>query len=259
MPNIQQMAKVARTFFNKNSTTILTIAAIGSGITAVVLAFEGGSKAGEILKQYKEDLEITPEKELPAVRKETAKQVILAAAPAVVSTIIFVGCIAGLNGAHTARYEAVSAAYMIADRHLNEWREKTREIVGNKKTEEIKTAIYEDRAKEEPKYVVEGNGTYPILDSQTGTLIYSTIENVDRAINDLQRELNNGLDFVSINDIYYKLEARPVGLGKNLGWNMGEKIDIDRGYGCNKDGIPCMILDYEPHEKCNFWGDHYHH
>lgn len=269
VPNLQNLANVFTQFVRANSTTILTVTAVAGIVGTVAVTLHEAPKAKQILEDTKKD--IAEAQERGEGKKESiifcARRLVPVVTPIVLTAGLSIASVIGLNTVHTRRYAAMSAAYAIADRSLKEWKEHTAEIVGQKKMDDIKMAIADEKAKnikpddiQEVAEMTPGAPAWDPLDicydSNTGAQFYSSASRIREAFTDLQTELN-GCSWVSVNDLYHNLEVRKTKFGESLGWNSGEKIDYDMTYSQTVDGRPCIVLTYTPGPRTDAWGDKY--
>ena len=279
IPNITQLAETFVHFVKANSTTILTVTAVAGVVGTAIVTFKQAPKAQKVLNELKEDLKEEEDKEARrGIIFSGAKRIAWYTLPIVITAGFSIASIIGMNHIHSQRYAAVSAAYAIADRSLKEWKEKTEEVIGAKKTEDIKMAIADEKAKKIhetdedlklKKQIEENQLMYDpldiVIDSVTGTTFYSSSSRIREAFAKLQTELN-GCDYVSINDLYRYLEIRACKIGERLGWNnfdptfsSGNTTEIEYRITCSRTAAdrPCLVLDYDAEPRRDSWGDKY--
>lgn len=276
MPNIQELATTLVKFVNANAPTILTVTAVAGVVGTALVTFNEAPKAKEVIKDMKEDLDgVEEKKERNEIIFKAVKRVGLHLVPIVITAGLSIASIISLNKIHAQRYAAVSAAYAIADQSLKEWRKHTEEVVGPKKTEEIKMAIADEKAKQISEKDIseiqrENETAYDpvdlVIDTCTGVKFYSNMSKIRDAFTTLGTELS-GCDWMCINDLYSLLGLRKIKLGQDLGWNNVEmsyklgpgpiKIGYDTTYSSTENDRPCIMLSYNPETRLNSFGDRY--
>ena len=166
----------------------------------------------------------------------------------------------GAGTVHSKRNAALATAYNLSTTALAEYKQKVIETVGEKKEQTIRDKVAEERINKEPAnpstIIVSGNGNTRCFDTITKRRFISDIETIKRIVNELNRKMVNGEDYISLNEFYYELGLDEVSIGDELGWNVVRGlIEIDYSAQLDTDGVPCIVIDYTvaPKRGYNSW------
>ena len=137
-------------FINKNDTNLIIGMGIASGfIFGSALWYKTGQKVQNILNNKKEMLQ--RELTLKEKMKYTWKVFIFPT----INTVASAAAITYATKVNNKRLAALGAAYNLTEIAFQNYMDKTREIIGEKKEEEIKQAIAEESSKKEDKNIVQ--------------------------------------------------------------------------------------------------------
>lgn len=228
----------------KNEPAILIGLGTAGMLVSTYLAVKETPKALKLIEAKKEELEV---EELPA--KEVVKTTWKCYAPAVVTTVVSVGCILGGSDISGKRYAALATAYSISENARKEFKEKAVEVIGEKKVEKIKDEIAKDKLEKDPiktnEVVITDKGKHLVYDSISGRYFISDIESIRQIENKLNRDLIFEM-YVSLNDLYFELEIPPTQIGDELGWNVEDgEIRFEFSSQIAANGEPCLVLSYD--------------
>lgn len=254
-PNMTALFKSIQTSVSKHSPEILTGIGIAGMITTTVLAVKATPKALELIEDRKEELDMHPADDLPPV--EVVKAAWKPYVPAAVTGVASVMCLIGASTVNSRRSAALATAYNLTTTAFNEYKEKTLETVGEKKEQIIRNKVAEERINKEPAkqsaIIVTGKGNTRCFDTVTKQRFISDIETIKSIMNELNRRMVNGEDYISLNDLYYELGLDSTKIGDELGWNVSTGlIEIDFSAQLDTDGVPCIVLDYAVAPKRGF-------
>lgn len=218
---------------------------LGCLIAAPIAGFIFGAMAKEALDEKREE---KPDGTLePAEIIKTVAP--YAAAPAVLTTG---GAILALYGnkLNVEKGAAAMAAYTLTDTALREYREKTREVVGEKKEQQIRDEVDKEMVKKNPckEIIVAGDGDYLCYDGVIGRYFKSNINKLQHIENLIDRKLMDD-SFVSLNELQITMGLSEVQSGDNLGWHLEHGyIQMRFSYQGSDDGKPCMVVTYREPE-----------
>lgn len=257
-PDMTALFKDVKMAVSKHSPEILTGLGIAGMITTTVLAVKATPKALELIEDKKDELEIHPTEKLAPI--ETVKVTWKCYIPATVTGLASMACLIGASSVNAKRNAALMAAYNLSATALSEYKEKVLETVGEKKEQIIRNKIAEDQINKEPvnqsAIIVSGNGNTRCFDMITKRRFISDIESINRIINELNRRMVNGEDYISLNEFYSELGLDEVSIGDELGWNVTRGlIEANFSAQLDSDGVPCIVIDYvvEPRRGFNRW------
>lgn len=243
IPNVSKFVKDAKVFASKHSPEILTGIGIAGMVTTTILAVRETPKALMLIKDAEYE-----KKEGSLTTAEKFKACWRCYIPATVTGVASIACLIGASSANLRRNTALATAYKLSETALTEYREKVVETFGEKKEQLVRDKIDKDHLEKNPvsnnNVIITGNGDSLCYDSLFGRYFNSDIDKIKRAINELNREMINGM-YVSLNDFYDQLNLDPIEIGDDLGWNIDDGlIDIDFGSQIASDGRPCVTISY---------------
>lgn len=254
-PNVTDLFKSVKMVVSKHSPEILTGIGIAGMITTTILAVKATPKALTLVEDKKKELELYPTDKLTTI--ETVKAAWKCYIPAAVTGITSIVCLIGANSVNSRRNATLATACNLSATALTEYKEKVIETIGEKKERTIRDKVAEERVKNEPvnpsAIIVSGNGNTRCFDTITKRRFISDIEAIKKIVNELNRRMINGDDYVSLNDFYYELGLDGSSIGDELGWNVSDGlIELDFSAQLDKDGVPCIVIDYTVTPKRGF-------
>ena len=228
--------------FAKHSPAILT----GIGIAGMVAA--AVSAVRETPKALKKIDEREWQEGRPLTKKEVVQTTWKCYIPAVVTGTLSAACLIGANSVNAKRNAALATAYTLSEAALKDYKDKTVEIVGEKKEQEIREAVAEEQLKrakvEDREPIITGHGTTRCYDPLTDRYFESDIEFIRKAENNINRQMRDDIR-VSLNEFYDEIGLDDCDLGDRMGW------DIDKGYidlyftaRLDKKGRPCLVVGH---------------
>lgn len=246
-PNVAKLFKDVGATLSKHSPELLTGIGIAGMITTTVLAVKATPKALKLIEQKQQELYPDSTEKLTPI--ETVKTTWKCYLPAVITGAVSTACLIGASSVNARRNAALATAYNLSATALAEYKDKTVEMVGTKKEREIRDKIAEERIQKEPvnnsAIIVSGTGNTRCFDTITKRRFTSDIEQIKRIVNELNRRMVNGDDYISLNEFYYELGLDGCSVGEDLGWNVTRGlIELDFSAQLDTDGVPCIVLDY---------------
>ena len=248
--SIKAVTKGVEKFVKKNAPQILAGLGIACGLGAVGMTAKGTIKAVRIVDELKKE---NPE----PTKKEIVKAVYKEYLPAAGLTIAGIGCVVGSVHISARRIATLGLAYAMSDKSLKEYQEKAKEILGEKKEEELRGKIaqdYIDKNPPEERLIQNAEGGAVLcLDKLTGQYFYSDADTINRVINELNRLLNSDYH-VSFNDYFIELGLNPCGIGDEWGWNLedGDLIQPSFTTELTTDNRPVLVVDFIVGPRPNF-------
>lgn len=243
--------KLSNVIFNiqnsivKHAPEILTGMGIAGMLTTTVLAVKATPKALKLIELEKEDKQVDQ-----LTVGETVKATWKCYIPAAVTAGASTACLIGASSVQLRRNAALAAAYKLSETALSEYKEKVVETIGERKERNIQDKIDKKHIEENPvsksEVIITGKGTSLCYDHWSGRYFQSDINEIHRAINEINRQMLVGMGgFVSLNDLYDEFELSHTLLGETLGWRIDNGLIEPRlGSQIADDGTPCIVLDY---------------
>lgn len=239
--------KGTQKFVSDHAPAILTGIGIAGMVTTTVLAVKATPKAIDLLKEAEEE---KGEKLTPVETVKTAGKYYI---PAVVSGVGAAACFIGSHSVHAKRNAALATAYQISATALNEFKEKTFEVVDEETAKTIREKVAKERVEKNPPRerdvatpVITEPMVYLCYDSGGNQYFRSNEDAIVKAINRLNARMNNRELYVSLNDLYYELGIRGTDLGEMIGWNRYRDDLIEPIFDSvtAPNGEPCKVLSY---------------
>lgn len=254
--DISKTIKTAKLFANKHAPEILMWVGTSGLIATTVLAVSATPKALRLIEQEKDELEV--DKLTPV---ETVKATWKCYVPAATTCILSVACLASANKVTNKRTAALAAAYKISETALSEYKDKVVEVIGEKKEKVIRDAIDKDHIEKNPvskqHVIITEKGNTLFYDAHSGRYFHSDIEQIRRAINNLNKQMLQGDSYVSLNDFYDEVDSPDLShseMGDELGWSIDDGLlDVEFGSQITDDGRPCIVLNYNIYPKYNYY------
>lgn len=251
--DLPKVAKEIELFTGKHAPEILTGIGIAGMVTTVVLAVKETPKACRLLDERKDELKT---ENLPGV--EIVKTTWKCYIPAAVTGVASIACIIGANSVHNKRTAAIAAAYKISETALSEYKDKVVEVIGEKKEQAVRDAIDKDHIQNNPvskqQVIITTKGESLCYDAHSGRYFKSDIEQIRRAVNNLNHQMTAGDMYCSLNDFYDEIGLSHTDMGDELGWSIEDGLlDIDFGSQITDDGEPCIVLHYNISPKYNYY------
>ena len=245
--NVPSIIKTVERYVINNSPTILTAIGVTGTLTTAYLTGKGTFKAADILADdqvSREMLEIpAPERTL----QDKVKLVWMCYIPPAISVVTTVGCIVAANSISGSRLTALAAAYAISDRNFSEYKDKVKEVVGVKKSEDIRAGVAQDVVTANPptaQNVHRGHGGDTLcLDKWTGRYFTSDMQTIRATENDLAKGLYRGNDVITLGDFYEALGLPVPDCADAVGWNSDSAIDLNFD-SVISEGKPVLVMNF---------------
>lgn len=229
--------------FTKSKPGFIIGLGIGNMLMATLAGIRYAPDAREALELKKDEL---------GVDKLSIGDTIKTAGPYFVPSIIFSGvgvfCILKGNQMNLDRGAAALTAYAISESSLRDYREKTKELIGEKKEKDIREAVAKDLVdRNTPKpgtIIVTGNGDCLCFDNVTNQYFKSSKVKIESAINALNCDMLHGESEITLNEYCLKLGLDEVELGQELGWRWDENglISVSFTAVVTENGEPCLVI-----------------
>lgn len=251
-------------FTNRNTPTILTGLGILGLFETGVMAYKAGPKGKEIMDAKRKDLrDVSPGDKAAkhAVMGEIIKEMTPVVGPPIAMGVATGACILGANHVSSRRIAALSAAYTLTETALKDYKQKTLEMVGEKKAQNIREAIAKDKVvknppkKKDENLVIVGDGNCLCYDSYSGRYFQSNAQKIDAAINKITYEIQNCM-YMSLNEFWDEIGLSRLPMGDDFGWNIDDcingRVPITRTAILTPDDRPCLCIDYDIHLRQDF-------
>lgn len=246
-PNLSKIVDDIKLSLTKHSPEILMGLGITGMITTTVLAVKATPRALMLIEEKKKE-----ERKDKLTPVETFKVAWKCYVPATLTGVTSIACLIGSGSVHARRNAALATAYKISETALVEYKEKVIETIGEKKEKTIQDKIDKDKIDNNPvsqnSVIVTGKGTTLCYDALFGRYFDSDIEQIKRAINEINRRIMVDM-YVSLNEFYDELGIPHAEVGDDLGWNIDDiqgrnLLDVSFGSQITDDDRPCIVMRY---------------
>lgn len=268
-----QVIKTTKAFLSKNSPVIAMSIGAVAGISSVVMAVKNTPKAitqldlkayakyaGEI-KENEEDsqsyldwLNVSDRLSSPEAyfQKLTKKEIVQATwlcyLPSAILMTMSIGCFLAAFKITNGRAAAISSAYAIGQRALDEYQHEVLNILTKDQKKELQhnlneKALAKTEVPNDSKLIIFGKGDTLVFDELSGRYFLSDKETIRTAVNDFNQQIIWG-STQDLNDWYRILGLDDILIGEILGWNSDRMMDISFESMVAPNGEPCLVLNY---------------
>lgn len=254
----------------RNSTTILTVCAVGGVVGTAVATGEAVIKARDSIKAHEMDEELKTEriemgengkiKDHKVYYRDRTKweKVKLTWRYFVFPFTLggtTIACIVGAHHIDNKQKLALAAAYSMSEEAAKEFRDKVVETIGEKKVEKIDNAITQDKITANPvpseEYVVHTPyGEQLMYDEWSGRYFRAGQNEVDKKVNMLNKRMINKQCHSCVNDLYELLGVPEIPIGEEFGWHYddyeGPDVTVHYYPTMSSKGEPCIGVRINP-------------
>lgn len=246
--NISSLASKTKHILSDNSPVLLTAIGVAGVVTTAYLTHKAALQADKIIREESGDNPTNYADGFAGFR-EKAQLTWKLYIPPISSAAVTCTAIICANRIGTRRAAAVAAAYTISERAFDEYKSKVVEKIGETKERAVRDEIAQDRVTRDlgtHGEILEVDGKVLCHDAYSGRFFYSTVETVNKAVNDLNRDMLENFDgSCSISDFYDKIGLSHTSISDTFGWNAGEPLAIAWSTCATKDGRPAMSYDFQ--------------
>lgn len=251
LTGLASLARHGKFLLNENSRTILTGVGVVGTVSTAYLSGRASFKAAEILEREKQELAglegTNGHGDIELTRFSKVKLVWRLYIPPGAVCLTTVTCIIVANKIASKKIAALALASGISERALQEYKEKVIERLGEREDTKIRDAIAQDRVNEHPmgskEIILAGTGEVLCFDLATGRYFQSTVEEIKRAENKINYQLNNFM-YCSASEFYDMIGLAPTTYTDNVGWNANKHVEVKFSSVLSPDGRPCLAIDF---------------
>lgn len=211
----------------RHQTDLLAGTAIVSLFSAVVCAYRCRIDAEEIVKRRKEQYKLadTKEEQRSAIRGGV-KELMPVVLPTAISIGVSVASILGANSKNKRKIALLTSACSLSEKAITELNTKMRDVLGDKKAQDIQTAIAKDHLNEAIKRgdnqkILCGNmksdSDVRCFDEFSGRPFWSNATKIGMALNEWSSDIRNNISG-SLNDFYYLINLDGIPAGEDFGY-----------------------------------------
>lgn len=252
LTGLAQRVQYLKFLANQNSPVILAGVAVTGTVATAYLTGRASFKAAKIINE----LEVMhtehrnhngPDDEnAPMSRVEKVREVWRLYLPPVAIGITTIAAIIVAHRINSKRLAALAVASGISERALQEYKEKVVQKLGETKARNLRDEIAQDRVSNQPlgrEIILAGTGDVLCFDMTTGRYFVSSVEDIKRAENKINHELNNFMS-ASLSQFYDEIGLPPTTYSDNVGWNGNNQVEIHFSTVMSPDNRPCVAIDF---------------
>ncbi|MFU8786314.1 MAG: DUF6353 family protein [Candidatus Izemoplasmataceae bacterium] len=259
------LLKTFKPILAKYEPEILMTMGISGMLFATIWGVKATIKAQNIVDEKVQDLNKKWEEEITLgkkpnellyklTRKDILKLTWKLYVPVVVGTAVSIPCIVAGNRVSNKRNMALAAAYTLSETALQEYQDKTKEIIGDKKYEKIQESISSDKiqktyAEGSKNITMIGDGESLFYEPLSGRYFKTNWNRISKAANELNANaLGDMAGEITLGEWFDILGLGPTDLDNELGWSLANGkegiIDISIDSVLTPDDVPCGSIRY---------------
>lgn len=241
-------------FLSQNSPSIMSAAAVGGVVATAYLTAKATLKAKEQIsdledanRDYGTNEGVTPKEKVEACWKFYV--------PAGISGAATIACVIGANQIGIRRQAAMLGAYTLADTAFREYKDEVLTQIGANKEQKVVDEIAKRKMDENPpdnQVIITGGGEQLCYDTLSGRYFYSDAESIRRAANDVNEEILGGNMWASLNEFWARVGLGDTTLGDEVGFNLGNTMDITFTSHLTPENKPCLAITYTRLPKADY-------
>jgi hypothetical protein len=243
--------KVTEKYIIDNSPTLLSAVAVTGACATAYLTGKATFRAAEIIAEHEETLEKFEKPPYDLDTKAKAKLVWKEYIPPAAVLGGTVVCIVMANSISASRMAALAAAYKVSEKQYNEYRDKVKEMFGEKKDDEVKDAIHADVIARHPMPDDDDFGfTSPgirqwCFDIYSGRYFKSDMQTIRAIANDINLQMIDDT-YVRLTDFYDRLGLPGTKLSGEIGWTIEHPLDLkfSSQIADGNGGVPVLVVDF---------------
>lgn len=242
--NFKEFVDKGQTQVQAHKSDILFGMGLGFMFVAIGKAINDGPKAVQLLEERK-----TEENTDELTRAEVIQTTWQCYIPTAIATMLSIACFAESKSITAKRNAALATACTLSETALKEYIEKTKEVIGEKKEQEVRDAIAKDHVERHPisssEVFLSNTGDTLCYDGITCRYFMSDKVTLEALANELTSRVRKE-GCVLLNDYFYEINLKSSSIGDLLGWE-GEDSEIKFIFSSQitDDGRPCLVVDFE--------------
>ena len=158
----------------------------------------------------------------------------------------------------------LAGLYSMSEKNFGEYREKVKEMFGERKERKVRDEVAIDKAKEAARspalYMLTGDGNYPCLDAWSNTKFRSSQLAVEKARISVLDRLRNEM-YISLQEVYDEMrlpvrkneDGTPLIDRSDIGWTVDDQLEFCYSYTPDEmTGEPMMVITFMPPPHADF-------
>lgn len=259
MINVNQLFRAGINGLTDNAPAILTaFGAVGVFGTAVLTGkatFEAADRIASHESAENAKREAGAER-VVLTKQEKIKLVWPLYISAVSSGVLSCGAIVMSHRISSRRAAVIAAAYALNENKLEEYQDKIKEKFGVKKEKEARDELVQDKVNrdyEGSEVLLDQNGNKVLIrEDYTGRFFWGTIEDVKRAVNEINARIIGHEKSARISDFYDMIGLSHVSTSDYFGWTENERLELEWNTCTTPDGTQAVhSFEYVNHPVMN--------
>lgn len=249
--NFNRLIHKAQLFTTENSPTILTTVGVAGAIGGAYLAAKATVRAVELVEI--DDAARLADRRPPANNKDTFKLLWKLYIPAAGVLTLTCASIVCANRIGMRRTATAAAAAALAERGWDEYKEQAKAALGKQKSKQVDEAVAQKKV---DKYVeqhgpvhVPTEGKVWCMDGYSGRPLLTTINAVEKAVNQINRQIQSNFEgHATVADFYDLIGLEDASsLADEMGWHQGQVVDLKWTTCANADkvGPAFHVFDFD--------------
>lgn len=238
----------ARKVTADNAPAILTGLGVTGLVTTAILTGKATLKASEVLGDWvQQQKDEHPGERVFVERMAVIKMSWKYYVPALGTASLAITCIIAANRIQTRRAAALASAYALSQEFFKEYKGKVLEKLGDKKEQEISSAVAQERANKAQfvsKEIVIIDGNSLCFDTYTGRYFTNNMTSIREAVNEINFQINSSY-FASLSDFYFMIGLEPVRESDDFGWNSDRQLAVSFAPILGPSGQPCISITFD--------------
>jgi hypothetical protein len=241
MATLKTILKGAEKFVIDNSPGILTGLGVAGTVTTAVLTGRAAWKSAlDFEAEYN-----TGGHQHNIQSKEVVKLVWKNFIPPAAVGVVTIGSIIMANQIGARRAAAFAAAFKLSEQLSDDYKKKVVETLGLQKEEKMRSDLAAEKMAKNPppnNMIIVAGSNVLFYDELTGRYFENSMENVMRAINEINHQVNNYF-CASLTEFFEKLGLSGTKMSDDVGWNSDELLDVQFSP-TMFEGKPAIMIGY---------------
>jgi len=253
--SINELFKAGEKYVIDNSPRILSALGVTGTLTTAYLAAKGGMKAAGVIREKHLERELYEKSVEPNSLDnwDKAKLTWKFYIPAVASGAATISCIIAANSIGASRYAALAAAYKLSGKSFDEYKEKVKQTLGEKKEQGVRDDIAQETVDRNPvgsQVIMIGEGDVLFFDRPSARYFKSDMHTVKKAMNDINyRVIQDGSALQS--DFFERIDLPATAPSEEVGWDHENKFNLEISSTIGDRDEPCIVIDYQTYPMRN--------
>lgn len=247
--NFPALGRQAQNFTKENSPQILTAIGVTGALAGAVLTGKATVRAVKIVEI--ENAQRVQDRKPDLTKGETFKllwKLYVPAAGVLTLTCVSVVCANRIGMKRTA---AAAAALALTERGWDEYKAQVREQIGKREANKVEHGVAQKKTEraiaENGPLVIPTEGKVWCMDGYSGRPLMTTINAVEKAVNQVNRQIQSRFEgHATVSDFYDLIGLDSTSLSEEMGWHAGQVVELKWTTCANPDktGPAMHVFDF---------------